>query len=370
MYPANQGPSEQTFWAFTADRAKRLRVTLAKDAVIVAGAGSSPATHYLERDPLTLACPAETPFPPNQETQNMVLAAIEAVLARMPDLDRLLLRLDGAPGLRKALIAGGGALDDGEHLMVAPQLFWQLSSPWLAKPANAPFPQIHVMTNGRRHPLRPPQPKGTVYARFIPWLDQVASFRALDLETDLACFSRWMNDPRVDRIWEEAGDLRRHRDYLQARLADPHMLPLIGCFDGVPFGYFEIYWAKENRLGPYYDADDYDRGWHVAVGEEAFRGKAWITAWLPSLMHFMFLDDPRTQRIVGEPAAAHAQQIRNLEKSGFAKVKHFEFPHKKALLVTLLRERFFGDRLLAPSVGAERAEPPELERRVERAAVR
>ena len=65
-------------------------------------------------------------------------------------------------------------------------------------------------------------------------------------------------------------------------------------------------------------------------------------------MHYMFLDDPRTQRIVGEPAASHAQQIRNLDRSGFAKVKHVDFPHKRALLVQLLRERFFADRLWAP----------------------
>jgi len=99
---------------------------------------------------------------------------------------------------------------------------------------------------------------------------------------------------------------------------------------------------------PLYDADDYDRGWHVAIGEDGFRGRTWITAWLPSLMHFIFLDDLRTQRIVGEPKASHTQQIRNLDLAGFAKVKHVDFSHKRALLVMLLRERFFADRLWAP----------------------
>jgi acetyl CoA:N6-hydroxylysine acetyl transferase len=62
----------------------------------------------------------------------------------------------------------------------------------------------------------------------------------------------------------------------------------------------------------------------------------------------MLLDDPRTQRIVGEPRADHAQQIRNLERSGFASVKEFDFPHKRAMLVMLLRERYFGERLWIP----------------------
>jgi hypothetical protein len=64
----------------------------------------------------------------------------------------------------------------------------------------------------------------------------------------------------------------------------------------------------------------------------------------------MFLADPRTRRIVGEPIHHHTQQIRNLDRSGFAKVKHIQFPHKKALLVILLRERFFMDRLLLPDL--------------------
>jgi len=76
-----------------------------------------------------------------------------------------------------------------------------------------------------------------------------------------------MNDPRVEVVWEDGGDLARHRRDIEERTADPHVLPLIGCADGVPFGYFEVYWARENRIGPHYNADDYDRGWHVAIGE-------------------------------------------------------------------------------------------------------
>ena len=272
------------------------------------------------------------------------LAALESCFSRHPASRSI--ALTAPDGLCRRLLRDGTALPgDGYPLTVPADRLWQQPALWLLTAGNNGYPQQHVMTDGRRHPRRAPKPDGTVYGRHIPWLDRTLTFRTIDLDRDLDRFHRWMNDPRVAHFWQEEGDLAKHRRYLEDLMADPHMLPLIGCFDGAPFGYFEVYWAKENRLGAYYDADDYDRGWHVLIGEQAVRGRAWITAWLPSLVHFMFLDDGRTQRIVGEPRADHQQQIRNLDKSGFAKIKEFDFPHKRALLVMLLRERFFGDRL-------------------------
>ncbi len=281
-----------------------------------------------------------------------VAAAAEAVFGWRPTLDRLVLDLAAGESLARELMNHGLVVMAGTELVLLPELLMQRPDNWLVNAGQPPMPQLHVMTDGKRHPRRPPKPAGKVYARFIPWLAEVISFRVADLDKDLHLLHRWMNDPRVDAFWNEAGDLEKHRRYLSGILSDPHMLPLIGCFDDEPFGYFELYWAKENRIAPFYDADDYDRGWHVVVGEDAYRGRRYISAWLPSLMHYMFLDDCRTQQIVGEPAAAHSQQIRNLEVSGFAKIKNFDFPHKRATLVTLLRERFFGDRLWLPAATA------------------
>ncbi|ACK52226.1 putative siderophore biosynthesis protein [Methylocella silvestris BL2] len=356
------GPQQASYLhgysAFNADRASRLEIAAAADALFVDGDDGSRFALQVQDNPPALIYPAGAP----PMSLDILLAGIEALLANRPDINRLALRLEGAEALIAELLAQGVAIREGEAVVVAPAMFWQLRAPWLAGAAAEPFPLLYTMTNGKRHPIRRPKREGVLYARYIPWLDQVLSFRLAFPRTDLCAFNRWMNEEEVARIWEETGDIDHHRAYLLERLADPHTLPVIGCFDDAPFGYFEIYWAKENRLGPYYDADDYDRGWHVAIGEPAFRGKAWITAWLPSLMHFMFLDDPRTQRILGEPAAAHAQQIRNLERSGFAKVKHFNFPHKRALLVMLLRERFFNDRLWMPNEAG-----PPLDRRRDRA---
>ncbi|WP_431323509.1 GNAT family N-acetyltransferase [Rhizobium sp. YTU87027] len=269
----------------------------------------------------------------------LLMAAAEAVTAEDPSIKAVVCEQ------QKVTLETHG-LGDGGRL--EPIILWQWPSLWLPQ-LTYPLPPVQELTAGRYHPRRPRKPTGTVYRRFIPWLERDVSFRVADPNTDLACFHRWMNDEQVNTIWEDAGPIDKHRDILQARIADPHVLPLIGSFGDTPFGYFEVYWAKEDRLGPFYDADDYDRGWHVAIGEPDYRGKKWISAWLPSLMHFIFLDDPRTRRIVGEPRASHEQQIRNLDRSGFSKIKHFDFPHKRALLVMLSRERFFGDHLWVPA---------------------
>jgi len=283
------------------------------------------------------------------ETGEAVLAALEAEFAWRPERDVLDVALANRPDVLAWLADRGVVTAERGRWRASAAMLMQRPEPWLAKGGEPPYPERFVLSGSRRHPLRRPKPEGVVYARFLPWLGETLTFRAATVGDDLETFHRWMNDPRVAAFWTEAGDLAAHRRYLEALVDDPHMIPMIGAFDGAPFAYFEIYWAKENRLAPFYDVDDYDRGWHVAVGEESRRGGAYIGAWLPSLMHFMFLDDPRTRRIVGEPATAHVQQIRNLERSGFAQIKTFDFPHKRATLVSLLRERFFAEKLWLPA---------------------
>ncbi|QRM32608.1 GNAT family N-acetyltransferase [Microvirga sp. VF16] len=320
------------------------RATVAGVTVAVPGASGATLSFRLTVEPnLRLERPgavsSEALFEP-------LCAAAEALFVAYPRHPSIALAGEGWP--EELLRAGIVVRDDTGVPMLRREGFWQQAERWLIEPRPA-FPQIPVLSGDRCHPLRPPKPAGTVYARHIPWLDQEFSLRVATLDDDLDALHRWMNDPRVAQVWGEAGDREAHHRYLGGIVADPHMIPLIGAFDGVPFAYFEIYWAKENRLGPHYDAQDHDRGWHVLVGEEAYRGRRWLTAWLPSLMHYLFLDDARTQRIVGEPRCDHRQQLRNLERSGFAYLKTVTFPHKRAALVMLLRERFFGDGLINPA---------------------
>jgi len=193
----------------------------------------------------------------------------------------------------------------------------------------------------RHHPVRPQKPQGVVYRRAIAKLACELTLRTVDRERDLTVFHRWMNDPRVAAFWEQTGNLEEQAAYLDKVARDAHTLAVLGCFDGDPLGYFELYWTKEDRIAPYYQAGDYDRGLHMLVGEQRHRGPDKVEAWLSSLVHYLFLDEPRTQNIVAEPRADNAKMIDYLVRCGFYQEKLFDFPHKRAALMILPRQAFF-----------------------------
>ena len=111
-----------------------------------------------------------------------------------------------------------------------------------------------------------------------------------------------MNNPRVSAAWGASGPIETQEKILEAALTNKHSFPVIGCWDGKPFGYFEIYWVKEDQLGRYVqDVNDWDRGFHVLVGEQEFRGKERVKVWLSALVHYCWLAELRTQRVFLEP---------------------------------------------------------------------
>lgn len=232
--------------------------------------------------------------------------------------------------------------DDDDGYVLERDMLWQLPDDWLPKHLGRPYPVTMTMdATGRRHPLRPAKPAGEVYRRYDQGIDAWVSLRMLDIDTDLERFMRWQNSQRVAAFWEQSGTLEEHRSYLETQASDPRVLNLIGCIDDEPFAYFEAYWTKEDRIAPYYDADDFDRGIHMLVGEEHHRGPHKVKAWLNALCHYLFLDDCRTRRIVSEPRSDNDRMIQHLQARRFAKPKEFDFPHKRAALMVLHREAFF-----------------------------
>lgn len=190
-----------------------------------------------------------------------------------------------------------------------------------------PAPLQYTITNHVRHPLRPKPPRmGEVfYTRFIPSVGQYLSFRVASISpkpvpymgpvgakppiqprlramTDTALIETWHANPRVSAFWGEYAS-----NFLTSALQSCHSFPAIGLWDGVPFGYFELYWVKEDLLGRYAGAavDDWDRGCHVLIGEEWARGR--VQSWLTSLVHWILCADYRTMSICLEPRLDNAR---------------------------------------------------------------
>ncbi|KAK6071739.1 lysine N-acyltransferase [Seiridium cupressi] len=227
-----------------------------------------------------------------------------------------------------------------------------------------PPPLQYVVTNGVRHPLRPKPPRmGEVfYTRYVPSVEKYLSFRVASASqtpvpylgptshggtkehghltslSDNALLKMWMSNPRVSKFWGE-----HQPDFLSNALNSKHSFPAIGLWDGEPFGYFEIYWVKEDHLGKHIRADDYDRGIHVFIGEEWARGR--VPQWSSSLAHWIWQSDNRTMSICLEPRIDNDRFIDLLQKEGFCKERQVAFPHKQAWLVRLARDAWTGPRL-------------------------
>ncbi|TGZ81720.1 aerobactin siderophore biosynthesis protein iucB [Ascodesmis nigricans] len=320
-------------------------------------------------------------------TLGQVWLAIYAIFTVWPEFEYFRLRLDGAgkdevaQGLQDLLMAiphpeNMTTQDDPKtvpnELLVLRSTFWQgAGSPFGARPiwalelptsstgpgsvkplSNYPlaveyttttkFPETRVHI---RHPVRPakPQPGSVIYSRYVPHLEENFNMVALDYKNDehLQLFHTWQNDPRVSQGWNETGTLDQHREYLRKLHEDPHVLTILARFDDVFFAYFEVYWGKEDHLGAYYDAGDFDRGRHSLVGDIRYRGPHRVTAWWSSLMHYIFLDDPRTMFVVGEPKATNSVVLQYDFIHGFSLEKFVDLPHKRSAFVRCPRERFF-----------------------------
>lgn len=300
---------------------------------------------------------------------------VYAIFILQPDLEIFRVSLTGTnpENLENELIASALAYEhpqpttqdsiaSNKDIVISRSAFWQGAaspfghrSPWTpssrltinVEPSDF---TITTMVSGprrvhQRHPRRPrkPEPRSIVYSRYIPSLNEHFSLVALDCqnETHVNLFHKWQNDPRVAQGWNETGTLEEHKNYLQKQHKDPHTLPVLGRFNDNYFSYFELYWAKEDTVGAYYDAGDFDRGRLALVGDSRYRGRHRVLAWWPCIIHYLFLDDHRTNNVVGELVATNNQVLIYDYMHGLHLEKWIDFPRKKAALVKVSRERFF-----------------------------
>jgi len=178
------------------------------------------------------------------------------------------------------------------------------------------------------------------YSRQDPTIGKVISFRLLDKKRDLELLWRWMNRPHVVPQWKMAKPIEDIAAYIDGNLADPHQDPYVGFIDGVPMSYWEAYWAKDDVLGRYYSAHEKDRGWHMLVGEPSFFGRGIAPAIIRAFTRFLFLDDPKTQKVVGEPSVEAKRLLFYASACAFEEQGEIDLPDKRAKLMFCYRQKF------------------------------
>ena len=247
-----------------------------------------------------------------------------------------------------------------------------------------PHPTHFTFTKGVRHPLRskPPRQGEVFYVRYVPSAGQYLSFRTASLSktpvsysgpvggqstpalalpglagsaplmarafggttsisSDTELLHTWMNDERVANFWGVRGPATVQEEFLRNALRSRHSFPVIGCWDGKPFGYFEIYWVKEDNLGPHIDegaSGDWSRGFHALVGEQEFRGPYRAKLWMSALVHYCWLADMRTMNAYCEPRVDNHKFIGYLQDVGFHREREVTFEHKQAAMMKISRD--------------------------------
>ncbi len=197
-------------------------------------------------------------------------------------------------------------------------------------------------TGAVRHPLRPSGLHGVQYERFFPLIGKTVRFEILDLEKHLEVFHEWHNQRRVYRFWELNQSREELKAYLEKIHADPHSVPVIASVDGEPSGYYEVYWAMEDRLGPYYPCELYDRGFHFLIGNKKHLGRDYFQVFVEAISDYLFQDEPRTGTLLAEPRADNVPLLHYLQEFPYwKKLYEFDFPHKRAALLACRREDYY-----------------------------
>ena len=197
------------------------------------------------------------------------------------------------------------------------------------------------------------------YRTYDRSIEKTISFRQATLERDLGRLHAWLGSDHVQPYWQLDLPLVAFRDRLATKLADGHLTPYIGCLDHVPMSYWEPYWAAEDDVAKYYDADPADGGIHLLVGPDEYLENGYARPLLRAVVAMQFRH-PETERVIAEPDVRNERAIRVFEQCGFESRAEFRFDEagKDALLMICERRRFesdvLDDPMAAPTQGVRR----------------
>ncbi|KAF4407282.1 GNAT family N-acetyltransferase [Streptomyces lycii] len=163
------------------------------------------------------------------------------------------------------------------------------------------------------------------------------TLRPVDPGTDTPLVHTWMNDPEVARFWEMPHPADRIGRYLRDQHTSSHSAPYLGCLDGTPMSYWELYRADLDPLARHYTARPHDAGVHLLLGPARHRGRGLGAQLLRAVSDWQLAADPRAERVVAEPDVRNTRSVRAFRRAGFGIEQEIELPDKRAVL--MVRER-------------------------------
>lgn len=193
-------------------------------------------------------------------------------------------------------------------------------------------------TRGAPHYSTGPYPRRDPLVAVTQLPDGTAfSLRPVDPAADLERVHGWMNDPEVARFWEMAQPTEQIGAYLHQQVASGHSTPFLGCLDGEPMSYWELYRADLDPIADHYTSRPRDAGVHLLLGPSRFRGRGLGASLLRAVSDWQLSVEPYAARVVAEPDVRNERSVRAFERAGFRKLRELELPDKRAAF--MVRER-------------------------------
>ncbi|MDZ5783270.1 GNAT family N-acetyltransferase [Marinococcus luteus] len=172
-------------------------------------------------------------------------------------------------------------------------------------------------------------------------LDECIQFREVDVQSDLHLLHGWMHQAHVVPFWQLNISKSSYQAHLQKALADNHQSLYIGELDGRPVSYWEVYWAADDIIGSYYEAEPADQGVHLLIGPPEETGRGLALPLLKAMLSMQF-QQPETNRVIAEPDITNGKMIHVFKKAGFEPVKPVDLPDKRGLLMVCTRRAYEG----------------------------
>ncbi|GAA0469974.1 siderophore biosynthesis protein [Paractinoplanes deccanensis] len=144
--------------------------------------------------------------------------------------------------------------------------------------------------------------------------------------------SAWMNEPHVERFWEQAWPPQRWADAIAEQLKGDFSRPYLISYEGEPLAYVEVYRTPRDVVGQQYDADAYDLGIHLAIGDKSRTGRGLGRAMVRALAEGLALADPRCRRVLADPDERHEMARRMFLGADFQLLGIRDLGHKRAAL--------------------------------------